>query len=428
VFFQISASFGFGHSFSFSGSLATGGFTGGVDTINTLTLSGYLTASGSGTLTLVGTSATGSTPIVVSAAFCVPAATSSGPPFGSAKLHALQIAITPMVANSSGQLISNAINNGINDAFSPNGVLTTFGPNGGFISFANQEPRPNVAHRADEAFAAIAYAGYPGKAPDFHKSPLLLEREWSAWADVRFTGWKVDDTSGNANDIKGNQVNVTIGLGRRFTTDLLIGIVLGYENFKYDVAALTGSLRGGGETLGGYFAYRLGGNLRFDAALAWSKVDYRATADDATGVFTGSRWLVSSGLTGTYKYNVYMIEPSAKLYALWESEKAWTDSLGTAQPSRSFSAGRTALGMRIGRSFNAHDGWTIMPSVGSYGDWRFQSDSALPAGASFASIGTGWSGRITAGIAAKSRTGCTISFDGEYGGLGANYKIWTGSA
>jgi hypothetical protein len=35
--------------------------------------------------------------------------------------------------------------------------------------------------------------------------------------------------------------------------------------------------------------------------------------------------------------------------------------------------------------------------------------------------------RVTAGLAAKAAHGCMISLDGEYGGLGASYKIWTGS-
>ena len=28
---------------------------------------------------------------------------------------------------------------------------------------------------------------------------------------------------------------------------------------------------------------------------------------------------------------------------------------------------------------------------------------------------------------AKTAHGCMVSLDGEYGGLGASYKIWTGS-
>jgi hypothetical protein len=105
---------------------------------------------------------------------------------------------------------------------------------------------------------------------------------------------------------------------------------------------------------------------------------------------------------------------------------AWTDSLGTAQDGRDFSAGRVALGSKLGRSFLASNGWTLTPDVGLYGDWRFQSDTALPTGTAVANIGAGWSGRVTAELSAKALNGCAVSLDGEYGGLGTNYKIWTG--
>lgn len=100
-----------------------------------------------------------------------------------------------------------------------------------------------------------------------------------------------------------------------------------------------------------------------------------------------------------------MLEPSAKLYVLWEREKAWTDSLGTPQDARNFSAGRTALGARVARPFEASNGWKISPYAGLYGDWRIQTDSAIPTGTPVANIGTGWSGRVTSGVSATAKGG-----------------------
>jgi len=70
---------------------------------------------------------------------------------------------------------------------------------------------------------------------------------------------------------------------------------------------------------------------------------------------------------------------------------------------------------------------TLSPYAGFYGDWRFHTDSALPTATPVANIGTGWSGRVTGGPLAKAAGGCMISLDGEYGGLGATYKIWMGN-
>jgi hypothetical protein len=353
---------------------------------------------------------------------CTPATNTDGQ-----NIRSLQNSITTIVVTTSGQAITNAIAGGIHDAFSPNGTPTNFGPNGGFINFATPEPKSQIASHADEAFAAFAYAGGINKSPNDKKMPALLDRAWSAWADIRGTGWDVNGTNGTTNDLKGNQINITAGIGHKLTPDTLVGIVAGYENFKYDVASLSGSLKGDGETIGGYFAQRFGGSLRFDAAAAWSNVNYSAAAGSASGSFTGRRWLASTGLTGTYKVNAYVVEPSAKVYALWESEKAWTDSLGTLQPSRNFSAGRAALGAKVSHTFQLSNGWTLTPNAGLYGDWRFQTDSALPTATPVANIGTGWSGRVTGGVTATADSGCTISLDGEYGGLGATYKLWSGN-
>jgi ubiquitin len=344
----------------------------------------------------------------------------------SQNVRAIQISVTKTVAATSGASISNAIDGGMDAGFSENGTPTYINPGGGFINFA-ADPRSEIASRTDDAFSALAYAGKINKAPDYNKPPLHLDRDWSAWADIRGTGWKLTEASGNGNDIKGSQVNLTTGIGRKLDTDTLVGAVVGYENFKYDVASLNGSLKGNGETIGGYFARSLGSNLRFDAALAWTYLNYNASSGTASGSFNASRWLATTGLTGNHSFGTYMLEPSAKLYVLWESEQAWTDSLGTAQASRNFFAGRTALGSKVARPFVSSGGWTVTPYVGLYGDWRFSSDSAIATGTPVAFIEDGWSGRVTAGLSATAKNGFTVSLGGEYGGLGANFKVWTGN-
>lgn len=73
-----------------------------------------------------------------------------------------------------------------------------------------------------------------------------------------------------------------------------------------------------GWTLGSYLGWRFALGLRFDAAAAYSGIGYDGTA-------------------GTYAFD---IEPSAKLYALWERENVYTGSLGILQADRAFCTGR----------------------------------------------------------------------------------------
>jgi outer membrane autotransporter protein len=355
---------------------------------------------------------------------CTPVASGNS---DSQNIRSLQIATTTLVAHTSGQVITGQIRSGINDGFSNDGTPTSIGTNGGFINFAAHEPRSDTEKRVSDAFNSMGAAAGIYKAP-MQKVLPRAEREWSAWADIRGTGWKISDTNGVINEQRGTQLNVTAGLGRRITPDTLVGIVVGYENFQYDVAALAGRLKGDGESVGGYFAQRLGSSIRFDAAVVWSHLNYNATAGTASGSFNGSRWIVSTGFTGNQKLGAYVLEPSASLYVLWERENAWTDSLGTLQEARNFSAGRTAIGARASRPFTESDGWRISPYAGLYADWRFQTDTALPAGATpVVGIGKGWSARVTTGVSATAVRGTVLSFNGEYGGLGADYKVWTGN-
>ena len=338
----------------------------------------------------------------------------------SQKLQALQILISKLVATSSGAAITGAINGAIGDAFSNGGSPVTLGPNGMTFNFA-AEPKSDVAARTDDAFSALGYAGIPTKAPP----RISLDREWSAWADVHGTGWNSNQTSGGFN---GDQVNVTAGLGRKLTPDFLVGVVAGYEHFNYDVAALTGNMKGDGGTIGGYAAWRILQTLRWDTTLAWSDIAYNGTAGTASGSFTGHRWLASTGLTGTYGLGATILEPSAKVYALWEDENAYTDSLGTLQASRNFSAGMASAGGKLIYPWLMGNGTKLSPYAGLYGDYRFSTDNALPAGLPVVGIGDGWSARVTGGVAYTAAGGASLSLGGEYGGLGAAYKVWTANA
>ena len=178
---------------------------------------------------------------------------------------------------------------------------------------------------------------------------------------------------------------------------------------------------------GGFFR-RGAGTRRWDAALAWSSISYDAAAGTASGSFVGRRWLASTGLTGSHRVSAFVVEPSAKVYALWERQGEWTDSLGTLQAAHNFSAGRVATGGRLIAPWQASADLTLSAYLGLYGDWRFGTNNATPAGEPLVGIGNGWSGRVTGGLSATKSGGGTLSLGGELGGLGADYKVWTANA
>src|SRR5205085_3762686 len=125
-------------------------------------------------------------------------------------------------------------------------------------------------------------------------------------------------------------------------------------------------------------------------------------AGTATGNFTGMRWLASAGLTGTYGWEGILLEPSARVFALWEQEKAFTDSLGTMQPSRKFETGRASGGVKLAYPFTWSSAANLTPYVGLYGDYYFSRDDAPATALTSTSTGLtstpllhGWSARAT---------------------------------
>jgi len=207
--------------------------------------------------------------------------------------------------------------------------------------------------------------------------------------------------------------------------DALIGVFGGYENFNYNSQLLDGTLKGEGWTAGGYLAWRLLPGLRLDVTGARSGIDYNGVAGTAAGTFTGAHWIASTGLTGDYKAQVFEIEPSARVYGLWEQEPFYIDSLGTPQAARNFSSGRASAGTKVTYPWMYSATMTVAPYVGAYADYYFSSDDAtailLPT-----QFIQGWSARAVSGISLTFVGGAKLSIGGEAGGLGSGqFIVWS---
>jgi hypothetical protein len=373
----------------------------------------------------------------------------------SARLRSLQVLVTPMVAQTSGQAISNAVDSAISEGF--NGGGTFIGSNGGGIrmNFAAdpEEQGPELAARAgelftgadqslaqdsrgfssrppssriDDSFSSLAYAG-PPKAPPVNVAEL---REWLGWVDVR--GATLDHAGGTSaisgtNVLNGKQINALAGLTHKFTSNFLMGVLGGYETFDYRSEALQGRLKGDGLTVGSYLGWMILPNIRFDTSIAYSVIGYSGTAGLAGGSFTGNRWLATTGLTGTYVANGFEIEPSARVYALRERENAYTDTLGILQAARDFSTGRASSGLKLSYPVGWSTAALFAPYFGVYGDFYFNKESAgiLAPGAIPFAVLDGWSARAVGGLTATLANGAQIAIGGERGGIGGNFALWT---
>jgi hypothetical protein len=325
-----------------------------------------------------------------------PLAQSISAPPDSLKLRSLQVVATRIAAQNSGQAISGAIDAAIDEGFSDGDQMLAPSERGLRLSSLGYEMQTNGRKAAPR--------------PD-----------WIVWSDLRHTTLNAD---GTRQDISGNQGNALAGVTYRFTPDMLVGIFGGYESFNYDVASLNGHLRGDGWTAGGYAGWRILPGVRFDAGVAQSGTGYQGVAGSATGSFGGSRTLFTSGLTGLYRFLPgFELEPSARVYALWEKENAYTDSLGTQQSDRSFSTGRASVGAKVTYRWALSGTTAIAPFGGVYADNYFNKDDAgvgaIPA------VMQGSSARLVGGVGVVTDYGLKFSSAAELGGLGGNFTSWT---
>jgi len=365
-----------------------------------------------------------------------------GAPVDSTRLRELQISATPIIAQGWAQAVTGAMDDAVSAGFGGNpGSLTPAGT--GFTYYFNDDPpaqrsvetdqkslreflaRPDDrAKRFDDDFRALGYAGgMPTKAPP--PAPTGATRDWLAWISVRGTDF-YRNTFGN--DLKGEQVDAFAGLTRRLTPNFVVGVLGGYEHFDYSSQAFNGVLKGDGWTAGAYLGWKLSPNIRFDAGAAWSDLLANGTSGTAGGNFLGTRWLVQGGLTGTYPWQKLVLEPSARVFALWEHENAYTDSLGTFQPARSFETGRASAGVKAIYPFAWTSSVALSPYAGLYADYYFSRDDAQTAGLTTVPLLQGFSARLTGGVGATFPGGASLGAGGEFGGIGSANHIWTWTA
>ena len=344
-------------------------------------------------------------------------------PADSLRLRALQLVVTKIEAQSSGQAISSAVDSAIAEGFSDSGALITPSANGLRFNFAAEMPKKsNVEERIGDTFTALGYAGKElvTKAPQVQPSP----NDWLGWAEVRGIGW---NTNLQAGDIRGGQTNALLGLTRRMSPNLLVGVFGGYEVFDYTSQLLSGKLKGNGWTAGAYLGWMVTPGLRFDAGVARSGISYDGQAGTALGSFPGQRWLVSGGLTGIYPAYGIEIEPSARVYALWERDGAFLDGLGTPQTERNFSSGRASAGTKVTIPLVWSSTITVAPYVGIYADYYFNKDDAIDTLLLPTQFIQGWSARMTSGLSLATIWGWKLAIAGEVGGLGSGQFLnWTG--
>ena len=276
--------------------------------------------------------------------------------------------------------------------------------------------------RVDDGFSALGYAGRD-RTVTKASPPAAPPHNWLAWIDVRGTDFS-RNTFGS--DLNGAQVNAIAGLTRRFTPNFLVGVLVGYETLRLSAPRrLTACSRATAGPSAAYLGWRIAPGWRFDAGVGYSgRIRWRRHGRGQ--LYRQSLANHSRGDRDSYG-SVSMLEPSVRVYALREHENAYTDTLGTLQTARDFSTGRASGGVKLAYPVAWSATTIVIPYVGLYGDYYFNSDSAgAPApGAIPFIVLDGWSARAIGGLTAKFDNGAQLAIGAERSGIGGSFALWT---
>src|SRR5690606_38758977 len=131
----------------------------------------------------------------------------------SQNVRSLQNGVSKAAATVSAQIITSQIDGAIAAAFDGGGDPIVGSATGLTFNFTAERRSPASA-RAEQAFAAFgAPSGIAKLRTD--KTPVAM-RDWSAWLDLRGSGFR--SNAANA-DFNGGQYNITGGLGHLLTPD-----------------------------------------------------------------------------------------------------------------------------------------------------------------------------------------------------------------
>ena len=315
----------------------------------------------------------------------------------SAKLHSAQDSTTQHMAQTSSTIMTLTLENAIKASFGDGLILFGGSQNAAHVVIA---PGMKLEDKVIEPTAALP-------------PQLITDSMWRFWADLRYTGWKVDM---GAMERDGSQVNGMAGASARFSENLILGVVSGYEKFDSETN-LGDRFDATGLTLGGYLGWRLTDAIRFDGHALHSWLSYDGNVGAAAGTFEASRMIVSASLTHGFNWRGLDIESSLRGTGTWEDQDGYMDSLLVAHAANAFNYGIISSGTKISHRFTLDDGASITPFISSHTDYRFSDGQSA-----FNSSADRWTQRLGLGSTYSSGHGFDLGLEGELIGLGLHGK------
>lgn len=324
--------------------------------------------------------------------------------------------VANIATSQTSSIISGAISSALTGGFSGGGFAPTGGA-GGFTPTGGGLPSSNAAPTPDQVNSAFALnSRTTGKAggSEAAVNGIWVQGQWS----------NVDKSTPGA-ALSGNIYSLMTGFDRQVTSELLLGVALGYERTELDTSYNSGTYDGDGATISPYIGYRLNDNWSTNLSIGYTRIGYDLTSNSGatTGAYDANRYFGSASVIGSYGFENWRFQPSAGLSYSREDWGSYTLSNNTVAEADSIALGQLTGGLKIGYAFDY-----VVPYAKLSTTWDFKRGESVTA--ADGSVLTADRGGASAGLGLEAYTGpFTSSVELGYTSLFRNeLDVWTGLA
>ena len=232
----------------------------------------------------------------------------------------------------------------------------------------------------------INFASLVGGSEPQTGRPLPLEQRlrWNTWATGTFNNVNSEQDVA----VEGTVINVWTGTDYLIDQNILIGVMVGYENSNLEVNEIEqSSVEGQGYGGGIYMGAKLIPGVIMDVSFAWMSISYdtevfdtrlQAQDDEPIGnvsaSFEAQRIMFAGNLTGTWHWNALRISPQVGVIWANEAQDAYQDSNNIDVDKQDFNFGRIVFGPELGIRMNMTANSWIEPFGAATGQYDFMTD------------------------------------------------------
>ena len=262
---------------------------------------------------------------------------------------------------------------------------------------------------------------------------LPVNTLWNAWTEVSGTR-TTDERYGLSN--RNTQGNLTLGLDRQITPDIVAGFSLGAQNNHG--SGYHGNLRtdSDGVVLGPYAALRLSPAWAADASFSYTRLSSDAEISVLSGSATVQSYATTLGLSGQYVVNEWFIRPKLSVsYTVNDSDTRNMRGILAGVPiAITLPGGNSDYGLaeaytEFSRLYALSNGLYLIPylELGVHYEYKRANDGRIQTGDFSYATPSGWYGSVRTGVRAQLSNNVLLEGGVGYLSLGQNGRdVWEG--